>query len=293
MKSQNELIGLGFLSIGVNVALMTVKIAVGLIGHSYALVADGIESASDIFSSLITWAGFHFSLRPADEKHPYGHGKIESLAGMFAGASLLAAAGIISYSSIKEIVTPHHTPAWFTLPVLMLVMVIKETLSRKVLSAGNEVGSQAIKGDAWHHRSDAITSAATALGITIALIGGKGYEMADDWAALLACVIIVRNGILILRGSLHEVLDGSVDANVLESVRSSAMKVSGVESIEKVRVRKSGIGMFTEMHVKVNATMTVFEGHAIGHAVKDRIMADDKTMRDVFIHLEPAGDRKV
>jgi len=166
---------------------MVVKIGVGFLGNSYALIADGIESASDIFASLITWAGFQISLKPADDDHPYGHGKFESLAGMFSGFSLLTAAAIIGYNSILEIQAPHHAPAWFTLPVLVLVVVVKELLSRRVLSAGDAIGSTALKGDAWHHRSDAITSGAAAIGITIALIGGEGFEMADDWAALFAC----------------------------------------------------------------------------------------------------------
>lgn len=290
MKSSSELMGLGLLSIGVNVTLMLVKVVAGVIGNSYALVADGIESASDIMTSLITWAGFQISLKPADENHPYGHGKIESLAGMFSGLSLLAAALFISVNSVREIVTPHHAPAWFTLPVLIAVVVTKEVLSRKVLCAGTAVGSQALKGDAWHHRSDAITSGAAALGITIALVGGEGYEMADDWAALLACLIIVRNGLSILSGSVHDVLDGSVEAGIVASVSRSALQVTGVDSVEKVRVRKSGIGMFADLHVRVRPSMTVFEGHAIDHAVKNRIMSDDPRMVDVFIHLEPTAD---
>lgn len=288
MKSNNDLIGLGALAIGVNVSLMIVKIVVGLVGNSYALVADGIESASDIFSSLITWSGFHMSLKPPDHDHPFGHGKIESLAGIFSGMSLFVAAAFIAVSSIREIVTPHHAPEWFTLPVLILVVIIKEVLSRKVLSAGNAVGSVAIKGDAWHHRSDAITSAAAAIGIAIALVGGKGYEMADDCAALLACVIIVINGAIIVRTALHDILDGQVDNQIAESVLRLALEVPGVENIEKVRIRKSGICLFAEMHLRVNACMTVFKGHTISHAVKDAIMAHDNRFRDVLIHLEPA-----
>jgi len=163
------------------------------VGNSYALIADGIESASDIFSSVITWAGFRWSLKPADEDHPYGHGKIDALTGMFSGGALFAAAAFIAYQSILEIRTPHHSPAWFTLPVLIGVIVVKELLSRRVFAAADTFDSNALKGDAWHHRSDAITSAAAAIGITIALIGGKGWEMADDWGALAACSVIVTN----------------------------------------------------------------------------------------------------
>jgi cation diffusion facilitator family transporter len=289
MRSQNDVLGLGILAICINITLMAVKIGVGFLGNSYALIADGIESASDIFSSLITWAGFQISLKPADDDHPYGHGKIESLAGMFSGFSLLTAAAIIGYHSILEIQTPHHAPAWFTLPVLVLVVVVKELLSRRVLSAGDAMGSTALKGDAWHHRSDAITSGAAAIGITIALIGGKGFEMADDWAALLACGVITINGVLILKGALHDVLDGKVSGDIHTEIAAYAHSVVGVRAAEKCRVRKSGVGFFVEIHVWVDPAISVYEGHQIGHKVKDQIMASDGRVQDVTVHIEPAA----
>lgn len=289
MNAPSELMRLGAWAIGVNVLLMVVKISAGLLGNSYALVADGIESASDIFTSLLTWVGFHLSLKPADDDHPFGHGKIESLAGVFSGFSLLGAAAFIGYHSVLEILTPHHAPAWFTLPVLIGVVAVKEVLSRRMLRAGNDIGSLAIKGDAWHHRSDAITSGAAAIGIAVALIGGEGYEKADDIAALLACGVIVMNGGILLRESLHDILDGQVEAAILDKVGCLARAVPGVESIEKVRVHKSGIGLFAELHLRVNATMSVYDGHAISHAVKDAVRESDPRFRDVMIHLEPAN----
>jgi len=288
MQSPNQIFGLGILAICINVALMMVKISVGLWGNSYALVADGIESASDIFSSLITWAGFQLSLRPADDNHPYGHGKIESLAGVFSGGALLAAAAFIAYQSILEIRTPHHAPAWFTLPVLIGVVIVKWFLSRRVLSVGDTLDSNALKGDAWHHFSDAITSAAAAIGITIALIGGKGYESADDWAALGACVIIVVNGGIILKRSFHDVLDGNVPNTIYESIKSQAVSVSGVENTEKCRIRKSGIDLFVEMHLRVDSLMIVADAHKISHEVKTLLISQNARIKDVTIHIEPA-----
>jgi cation diffusion facilitator family transporter len=288
MNSPKDVLGLGMLAICVNVVLMIVKIGVGLVGNSYALVADGIESASDIFSSLITWAGFQISLKPPDEDHPFGHGKFEALAGMFSGVALLAAAGVIGYNAVVEIRTPHHAPAWFTLPVLIVVVIVKEVLSRKVLTAGTSLDSSALKGDAWHHRSDAITSAAAAIGITIALIGGQGYEPADDWAALAACIIIVINGVLIFQGSLHNVLDGRVSSELEASVRSVAETTPGILNTEKCRIRKSGIDLFVEIHVRVDPSISVFEGHQLGHHVKDRMHATNPRIRDVIVHIEPA-----
>ena len=279
---------LGLLALCVNIALMAVKISVGLLGNSYALVADGIESAADIFTSLVTWVGFHLSLRPPDENHPFGHGRIESLAGLFAGAALLVAAGVIAWHSILEIRTPHHAPEWFTLPVLLIVVVVKWLLSRSIDKVGRDIDSRALEGDAWHHLSDSITSGAAAIGITIALLGGEGWEAADDYAALLACGIIVINGSLIAKNALHDVLDGNVAEHLIPEIRAIAREVSGVEDIEKCRIRKSGIGFFVELHVCVRGETTVREGHEIGHAVKDRLVAKNPRILDAVIHLEPS-----
>jgi cation diffusion facilitator family transporter len=281
-------LAIGALTLCVNIVLAVVKIVTGLVGNSYALVADGIESASDIFSSLIVWAGFRLSLRPPDETHPYGHGKIESLAGLFSGGALLAAAAVIAWNSVAEIRSPHYGPAWFTLPVLIAVVIVKMLLSRKIRSLGESLDSRALEGDAWHHLSDAITSGAAAIGIAIALIGGPGWEAADDYAALLACVIIVINGIGIMKRSLHEVLDGNVSRDVDARMRTLALEVPGVVDIEKCRVRKSGVGLFVELHVLVDGETSVHNGHRIGHDVKDHIRARNPQVLDVIVHLEPS-----
>jgi len=291
-EERAELVNLGILTVIVNISLMLVKIITGVVGHSYALIADGIESASDIFTSLITWVGFHFSLKPADKEHPYGHGKFESLAGVFSGFSLIAAAIIIAVYSIKEIMTPHLVPAWFTLPVLILVVIIKETLSRKVMGANTQLESHALKGDAWHHRSDALTSAAAAVGIAIALFGGKGYEMADDWGALFACSIILINGFLIIKGSMHDVLDGTVEQASIDAVHKLASEIPSVENVEIVKIRKSGIGWYVDMHVWVSPLMTIVDGHALSHKIKAAIMASNSRVYDVMIHLEPTKAKK-
>jgi len=289
VRSPNETLALGILAICVNIALMLVKIGVGVVGNSYALIADGIESASDIFSSLITWAGFQISLKPPDETHPFGHGRFETLAGVFSGGALLAAAVVIGYNAVIEIHTPHHTPAWFTLPVLVVVVLVKETLSRRVLTAGASLDSSALKGDAWHHRSDAITSGAAALGIIIALIGGPGYASADDWAALAACILIVANGVLILRDSLHHVVDGKLSSDLHSSICSVAGATPGVVSTEKCRIRKSGIDLYVDIHVRVDRSISVFDGHQIGHDVKERLLGANPRIRDVIVHIEPAA----
>jgi cation diffusion facilitator family transporter len=195
------------IGMAVNVLLALIKIVTGILGHSYALTADGIESTTDIISSLVVWTGLKISALPADEHHPYGHGKAEPMAGMVVATALVGAAIFIAIQSVREIITPHHSPAWFTLLVLAVVIAAKETLFRFVFKVGNALTSTAVKGDAWHHRSDAITSTAAFVGITIALVGGNGYESADDWAALLACFIILFNGYRIFRDALDEIMD--------------------------------------------------------------------------------------
>ena len=274
-------------AIAINLTLALVKVSTGVVGNSYALIADGIESTTDIFSSLIVIGGLRISSRPPDESHPYGHGKAESLAGLIVALFLLGAATLIAVQSIGEILSPGKSPAWYTLVVLGLVILVKEWLFRRMLKVGDEMESSALRNDAWHHRSDAITSLATFIGISIALIGGEGFEAADDWAALLACGIIAFNGIRLLRAALNEVMDAAAPDEIEEQIRQVACGVEGVVEIEKCRVRKSGLGYLMDLHVVVDGKMAVQQGHLIGHTVKNRLMAGPIPVSDVIIHIEP------
>lgn len=275
-------------SVVANPLLALGKIVAGVMGNSYALVADGIESSADVFSSLVVWKALRVSTRPADRDHPYGHGKAESIAGLFVSGVLVAAALLIAVQSVKEIITPHHAPAAFTLVVLVVVVAAKELLFRYVSRAGHTLGSTALKSDAWHHRSDAITSAAAFIGIAIALLGGPGYESADDWAALVACAIIGYNGVALLRPALAEIMDAAVPRETEARVREIAGAVAGVRAIEKCRIRKSGLGLLMDIHVVVDGELTVRAGHTIAHRVKDALMAaEDLPVHDVVVHTEP------
>ncbi len=271
----------------VNLALAVVKLVTGVLGNSYALIADGIESASDILSSLVVMGGMHISSRPADADHPYGHGKAESLSGVVVSVLLLVAALWIGWHSVLEIRSPHHAPAWFTLPVLALVVITKEVLSRRVLKVGEELGSTAVRVDAWHHRSDALTSGAAFVGISIALLGGPGFEQADDWAAIAACGVIAFNGLRFLRESVNDLMDAAIDPARIESIRRLAGEVEGVVLIEKCRARKIGLGLSMDIHVTVDGNASVRQGHRIAHAVKDRLLASSHRIADVTVHVEP------
>jgi len=292
MQSIGPGLGIAGSAIAINLVLALIKISTGVIGASYALIADGIESTADIFTSIIVLSGLQFSSKPADHNHPYGHGKAESLAGMAVAMFLIAAAIIIAVQAVREIVSPQQAPAWFTLPILAVIIVVKEALYRRMYSVGSDLKSSSLTSDAWHHRSDAITSLAVFVGISIALIGGAGYESADDWAALLACTIILANGIRILKPSLDEVMDASVSEEVEKEVIAIASSVDGVVGIEKCRIRKSGLGYLMDLHVEVNSDISVKNGHAIGHKVNDRLMKSSIPVVDVVTHIEPAGEKQ-
>lgn len=275
--------------IGANVALVLGKGTAGVLGHSYALIADAIESATDIVSSGIVWLGLRTAAREPDENHPYGHGKAEPLAALLVAGALMAAAAFIAYESILRIQTPHQLPARFTLGVLAVVILIKEALYRRVLRVGQEVDSAAVKADAWHHRADAITSCTAFVGISIALLGGPGYESADDWAALVACGFIVYNAWHIFRPAFGEIMDEAPEGTWTEDIRALAERVPGVVGTEKCFVRKMGFEFFADLHVIVDGSISVREGHDIAHAVKAAIMQAKPAVYNVLVHIEPAS----
>jgi len=279
----------------VNLFLAVAKFLGGIFGRSQALIADGIESAMDVINSAMLWGALKYAERPPDEEHPYGHGKAESLAGVF-GAFLLALAGLaVAVTSIQRIASVSGgnseeiaAPAPFTLGLLAAIILIKEVLYRFVGREGKGASSNAMLSDAWHHRSDALSSLAAFVGISIALIGGPDYVLADAWAALFCCLIILINAILIFRNSIGEVMDERHSAELVSEMTRLALEVTGVESAEKCRVRKSGLTLIADIHVRVDGGTTVREGHEISHQVKDHLMQSDRRISDVTVHLEPS-----
>ena len=273
--------------IGVNLVLAIIKATAGVLGNSYALIADAVESTLDVVSSMIVWTGLKISARPPDANHPYGHGKAEPLAAVAVALALFGAAVGIAIESVREIRTPHHAPAAFTLVVLVLVIITKETLFRYVFTVGDVTSSTAVKSDAWHHRSDAITSVAAFIGISVALIGGAGYESADDWAALFASWIIGFNAYNLLRPALAELTDAAPDPKLEEQVRMVAEAVAGVLGTHKCHVRKMGFDYYVDLDVIVAGTMTVSAAHTVAHEVQDAIRRANPLFSKVLIHIEP------
>lgn len=277
--------------IGLNATLAVVKLAGGVFGHTYALIADAAESMLDILSSTLVWMGFQVAAKPPDADHPYGHGKAEPLAGLAVALFIFGMAGWIGWHAVDEIMTPHRAPAWWTLLVLAGVIVTKALFSRRMGAAGEAVGSTALGIEALHHWSDALTSAAAFVGICIALWGGQGWETADDWAALFACVLIAFNGVGMFLKALGDVMDTALPQNLENEVRGLALAVPGVQALHKVRMRKSGLSLLVDIQVQVDGNLTVREGHDIAHAVKDALLASvPHGIDDVTVHIEPTRE---
>jgi cation diffusion facilitator family transporter len=277
-----------------NAFLALGKMIAGVAGHSHALIADAVESLADIFSSLVVWRGLVVASTPADEDHPYGHGKAEPIAAAVVSTMLLLAAVGIGIKSVEGIITPHPGPEPFTLLVLIAVVIIKEMLFRFSSRVAESVESVAIQSDAWHHRSDALTSLAAAAGIIVALVGGRGYESADDVAALVAAGIIAWNGSRLLLPALYELMDTAPAQKVTNPIRQIAAGVAGVQLVEKCIVRKMGYHYYVDMHVEMDPALTVREAHEIAHRVKDAVRERMPKVFDVLVHIEPGrgGDEK-
>jgi cation diffusion facilitator family transporter len=270
-----------------NAVLALVKLVAGVAGNAYALIADAVESSADIFSSLIVWGGLRIASRDPDPDFPFGYGKAETVASATVSLMLIGAAVGIAIEAVREIHTPHHAPAPWTLIVLVVVMVIKAVLARRVGAVADEVGSNAVKADAWHHLSDAITSAAAFIGISIAVWKGKGWESADDWAALVASAVILYNGISMLKTALDDLMDRHPGEDIAIAVRRVAERVPGVSAIEKLLVRRSGISYHVEIHVQTDPTMSLADAHGLGGLVKSTIREQQPRVRGVLVHMEP------
>ena len=278
-----------YFSIVGNAALALLKGLAGYFGNSFALIADAIESTTDIFSSLLVWFGIRYASRPADDNHPYGHGRAEPLITFAVVGFLITAATIIAYESIRNIGTPHEPPKAYTLIILGIIILWKEVSYRIVLQKSKQTNSSSLRADAWHHRSDAITSVTAFVGILIALLFGKGYEAADDWAALFAAAFILYNSYVIFRPALGEVMDENLYDDLIAEIRQVASRVDGVLGTEKCFIRKTGMRYYVDLHAAVDATITVRQGHEVAHQLKDTLEQEIPELAYVLVHIEPSG----
>jgi cation diffusion facilitator family transporter len=287
MSHEQTAIKATYFSIIGNTSLALIKGLAGFFGNSYALVADAIESTTDIFASFLVLFGIKYSNRPADENHPYGHGRAEPLITFLVVGFLITSATIIAYESVQNIGTPHELPKAWTLIVLALIIGWKEYSFQMVMKKSIITNSSSLKADAWHHRSDAITSVAAFIGISIALILGKGYESADDWAALFASFFILYNSYLIFRPALGEIMDEHRYEDLVENIRQESLKVEGIIGTEKCFIRKAGMKYHVDLHAIVDANISVKEGHDLAHKLKDTLRSEILELGHVLIHIEP------
>ncbi|MBM6498491.1 cation diffusion facilitator family transporter [Flavobacterium macrobrachii] len=287
VTQQQSAIKATYFSLLGNICLALVKGLAGILGNSYALIADAIESTTDIFSSFLVLFGLKYANKPADENHPYGHGRAEPLITFIVVGFLITSATIIAYESIQNITTPHDAPKSWTLILLAIIILWKEFSFRKVMKRAVETNSSSLKADAWHHRSDAITSVAAFIGISIAVLFGNGYESADDWAALFASGFILYNSYLIFRPALGEIMDEHLYDDLILEIREVSHKVKGVIDTEKCFIRKAGMKYHVDLHATVDANLTVKEGHDIAHLLKDTLRAKIPQLGHVLIHIEP------
>jgi cation diffusion facilitator family transporter len=287
MTNEQTAIRTTYFSIAGNTGLALIKGLAGIFGNSYALIADAIESTTDIFSSLLVLFGLKYANRPADKNHPYGHGRIEPLITFLVVGFLIFSAIVIIYQSIRNINKPHELPEPWTLIVLGAIIVWKEVSFRLVVKKSKETKSSSLKADAWHHRSDAVTSIAAFIGISVALIFGKGYETADDWAAIFAAGFILYNSYLIFRPALGEVMDEHFYDELIDEIRKISLQVEGVRETEKCFVRKAGMKFHVDLHAKVDADISVKRGHEISHFLKDTLRRELPQLGHILIHIEP------
>lgn len=281
-----------YFSIFGSLALAIIKWLAGFFGHSYALIADAIESTTDIFSSILVLLGIKYSQRPADENHPYGHGRIEPLVTFIVVLFLVISATIIAHQSIINLRTPHEGPKAWTLYVLGFIIIWKEISYQIVMKKAKALNSTSLKADAWHHRSDAITSVAAFIGISFALYLGPGYEYADDWAALFASGFIIYNCYRIFRPALGEIMDENLYEDMVEEIRFKSLEVNGILATDKCFVRKIGMDFIIDIHAVVNPDLSVKEGHDLAHALKDHLMLTLQNISNVFVHVEPFDESK-
>lgn len=287
-ENQSKAISATYWSIAGNTLMALVKGLGGILGHSQALIADAIESTTDIFASILVLFGLRYANKPADEDHPYGHGKAEPLITFVVVFLLIISAVIIAYTSIENIKSgKNEIPEKFTLIILGVIIIVKEVFFQVIYRKGKQTNSTALMADAWHHRSDAITSVTAFAGVAVSIYMGKGYESADDWAALLASFFIIYNAFKIFRPALGEIMDEHLYDDMIETIRTSALKVKHVNDTEKCHVRKMGMNYIIDLHLMVNGNLTVREGHQIAHKVQDQIMNDIPSITKVFIHVEP------
>ncbi len=275
------------LGIVANIGLGLVKLLAGILGGSFALIADAVNSLGDALTSAVVMVALLLAQRPADQEHPYGHTRAEGIAATNVAVLIIVSAIWLAWEAIHRIGSVQVTPPWWTLVVAAGNVVVKEILYQYNARVGRKIGSASLLANAWDHRSDALCSASVFLGLVTVKLGGTSWHWADEVAALLVVTLIIANGVVLFRKASSELMDLQADEGLVGKIRREAESVPDVQCIETLWVRKSGLEYFVDIHIEVDRDLTVEEGHRIGHWVKDAILEQFSEVRDVMVHLEP------
>jgi len=276
-----------------NLALIAIKAVAGILGNSFALLADAVESATDALSSLFLWMGLRYAQRPPDENHPYGHGRLEPLLTFLVVAFLLGSAlsiGIQGYLNLKN---PQTLPKPFTLVVLLGIIAWKEATFHYIRLKAKRLHSSVLQVEAWHHRSDALSSLFALVGIGMAWILGPDFAWLDEAAALISALILVLNAYRIFRKAFSEIMDEDVYQPLANRILEIGESLPFIMGIPTCRIRKLGTRYYVDLHVWVDPSMSVAQSHAHAHDLKDCIMADQPQIQDVLIHVEPYDNEQI
>jgi cation diffusion facilitator family transporter len=274
----------------INLGLGLTKLIGGILGDSFALISDSINSLGDVFGTVVVLVAVRIAQQPADQEHPYGHTRAEAIAASTVAVLIIMSALGIGWEAIQRMSLVHTLPETWTLWIAGGNVVIKEWLYRYKRRVAKRTGSRAMLANAWDHRSDAFCALAVLIGLAVVRWGNGSYMWADELAALVVVAAILFSSFRLYRDSASELMDVQADEGLVEQVRTMASTIPGVRGVEKLWVRKSGLEYFVDIHIEVDPDLTVAEGHRIGHIVKARLTGCFASIRDVLVHLEPFGE---
>ncbi len=276
------------LGMAVSAVLAIVKIAAGIAGHSTAVVADGLESTGDVFASGFVFLGLTLAAIPADENHPYGHGRVETLTGLLIGLFLTAGGALISYISLQSLGRPHAPVAPFVVYPLLASLVAKAALAVYKFRNGRQLKSDALRADAWNDAMDSVSAAAALIAVGLALADPLHFMEADRYGGFIVGLIVVTTGARVAYDTAMQLMDTMPGDDLMNEVRAVARSEPGVRGIEKCFARKTGLRYHVDLHLEVDPEMTVRRSHEIAHLVRERILARLDWVADVLVHVEPA-----
>ncbi|HUI78200.1 MAG TPA: cation diffusion facilitator family transporter [Bryobacteraceae bacterium] len=285
MQSGQRVAAVGMLVSG---TLAVYKIAAGLIGHSTAVFADGLESAGDVFASGFVLLALTLAAKPADEDHPYGHGRAEILTGLLIGLVLTAVGALISFNAFLRLGEPHLGPAHFVIWPLLVSLAAKSGLAAFKFRHGKRMRSAALDADAWNDTMDALSATVALIAVSLALYDPARFLDADRYGAFVVGLIVITSGLRVSHSTAMQLMDTMPAERLMSEIRAAAVLVPGVEGVEKCFARKTGLRYHVDLHLEVDPEMTVRQSHDIAHKVRLSILQRLDWVADVLVHVEPA-----